>query len=149
MSARAMIEREPAYSQAAARLLLDIMRREALGFLDMAVGVETQADMGERYADYFAAYIKRAAATWNCWTSSSAASTSPASAPRCARARPAVHLPGPADPLRPLLHPHRRGIRFELPQAFFMRVAMGLAINEIDREERAIEFYELLSSSTS
>ena len=38
------------------------------------------------------------------------------------------------------------GIRFELPQAFFMRVAMGLAINEIDREERAIEFYELLSS---
>ncbi|OOY87792.1 ribonucleoside-diphosphate reductase subunit alpha, partial [Solemya velum gill symbiont] len=38
------------------------------------------------------------------------------------------------------------GTRFELPQAFFMRVAMGLAINEIDREERAIEFYRLLSS---
>ncbi len=38
------------------------------------------------------------------------------------------------------------GVRFELPQAFFMRVAMGLAINEIDRESRAIEFYELLSS---
>ncbi|MGB7551562.1 MAG: ribonucleoside-diphosphate reductase subunit alpha, partial [Chromatiaceae bacterium] len=37
------------------------------------------------------------------------------------------------------------GLRFELPQAFFMRVAMGLAINEIDREERAIEFYDLLS----
>ena len=38
------------------------------------------------------------------------------------------------------------GVRFELPQAFFMRVAMGLAINELDREARAIEFYELLSS---
>ncbi|MBA1333289.1 hypothetical protein QQ73_20325, partial [Candidatus Endoriftia persephone str. Guaymas] len=38
------------------------------------------------------------------------------------------------------------GTRFELPQAFFMRVAMGLAINEIDREGRAIEFYNLLSS---
>jgi len=36
--------------------------------------------------------------------------------------------------------------RIELPQAFFMRVAMGLALNEIDKEEKAIEFYELLSS---
>ncbi|MGB5464577.1 MAG: ribonucleoside-diphosphate reductase subunit alpha, partial [Sedimenticolaceae bacterium] len=41
---------------------------------------------------------------------------------------------------------HSKGTRFELPQAFFMRVAMGLAINEIDREGRAIEFYNLLSS---
>ena len=36
--------------------------------------------------------------------------------------------------------------RIELPQAFFMRVAMGLALNEIDREERAIEFYDVLST---
>lgn len=41
---------------------------------------------------------------------------------------------------------HTRGKRFELPQAFFMRVAMGLAVREIDREARAIEFYDLLSS---
>jgi ribonucleoside-diphosphate reductase alpha chain len=41
---------------------------------------------------------------------------------------------------------HHQGRRFELPQAFFMRVAMGLALNEIDREARAIEFYEVLSS---
>ncbi len=41
---------------------------------------------------------------------------------------------------------HQGGIRFELPQAFFMRVAMGLAVREIDRDARAIEFYELLSS---
>jgi ribonucleoside-diphosphate reductase alpha chain len=38
------------------------------------------------------------------------------------------------------------GTRFELPQAFFMRVAMGLALREIDREARAIEFYDLLST---
>ena len=38
------------------------------------------------------------------------------------------------------------GNRIELPQAFFMRVAMGLAMREIDREARAIEFYDLLSS---
>lgn len=41
---------------------------------------------------------------------------------------------------------HKDGIRFELPQLFFMRVAMGLAIQEDDREARAIEFYDLLSS---
>jgi ribonucleoside-diphosphate reductase alpha chain len=41
---------------------------------------------------------------------------------------------------------HVRKTRIEMPQAFFMRVAMGLSLNEIDREARAIEFYEILSS---
>jgi ribonucleoside-diphosphate reductase alpha chain len=41
---------------------------------------------------------------------------------------------------------HVRKSRIELPQAFFMRVAMGLSLNEIDREARAIEFYEVLSN---
>ena len=41
---------------------------------------------------------------------------------------------------------HSEGVRFELPQVFFMRVAMGLASNEDDREQRAIEFYNLISS---
>src|SRR3989475_1067194 len=41
---------------------------------------------------------------------------------------------------------HIHGARIQLPQAFFMRVAMGLALNEIDREKRAIEFYNVLSS---
>ncbi|ESQ14448.1 MAG: ribonucleoside-diphosphate reductase subunit alpha [Thiohalocapsa sp. PB-PSB1] len=146
LSARALIEREPAYSQAAARLLLDTLRREALSLLHMAGGVETQADMHERYADYFIAYIKRAGDL----------ELLDKQLGRYDLAR-----------LGAALHPERDlqftylglqtlydryfihttdGIRFELPQAFFMRVAMGLAINEIDREERAIEFYELLSS---
>lgn len=38
------------------------------------------------------------------------------------------------------------GIRFELPQVFWMRVAMFLAINETDRDDKAIEFYDTLSS---
>jgi len=146
MSARAMIEREPAYSQAAARLLLDILRREALGFLDMAVGVETQADMGERYADYFAAYIQRAGDL----------ELLDKQLGRFDLARLGAALKPERDLQfaylglqtlydRYFIHTDR-GVRFELPQAFFMRVAMGLAINEIDREERAIEFYELLSS---
>ena len=37
-------------------------------------------------------------------------------------------------------------IRYELPQVFFMRVAMGLALNEKNKDQRAIEFYKLLSS---
>ena len=41
---------------------------------------------------------------------------------------------------------HIQGRRIEMPQAFFMRVAMGLALNEIDREARAIEFYNMLST---
>ncbi len=41
---------------------------------------------------------------------------------------------------------HVKKRRIEAPQGFFMRVAMGLALNEADREARAIEFYEVLSS---
>ncbi|MEA3274690.1 MAG: ribonucleoside-diphosphate reductase subunit alpha [Pseudomonadota bacterium] len=146
MSARAMIETEPEYGFVAARLLLDILRREALGFLGLAAGVETQADLAERYSDYFAAYIRRAG-----------------DLELLDRRLAQFDL----DRLGAALKPERDlqftylglqtlydryfihsadGVRFELPQAFFMRVAMGLAINEIDREERAIEFYELLSS---
>ena len=40
---------------------------------------------------------------------------------------------------------HIDGLRMETPQAFWMRVAMGLAINEENKEEKAIEFYDALS----
>jgi ribonucleoside-diphosphate reductase alpha chain len=146
MSARAMIEKDPQYSQVAARLLLDVLRREALGFLGLAVGVETQADLAERYSDYLAAYVKRAADLEHL-------------DPQLAR-YDLARLGAALKPERDLQFTYlglqtlydryfihtADGIRFELPQAFFMRVAMGLAINEIDREARAIEFYELLSS---
>ncbi len=145
MSARAMIEREPAYSQAAARLLLDVLRREALGFLDLGLGVETQADMSERYADYFAAYIRRAGdlelldkQLGRFDLDRLGAALKPQ------RDLELTYLGLQTLYDRYFIHTDR-GVRFELPQAFFMRVAMGLAINEIDREERAIEFYELLS----
>ena len=146
MSARAMIEREPQYSQVAARLLLDLLRREALGFLDMGAGVETQADLAERYPEYLAAYVKRAGDL--------------ELLDRRLGQYDLQRLGAALKPERDLQFTYlglqtlydryfihtAGGIRFELPQAFFMRVAMGLAINEIDREERAIEFYELLSS---
>ena len=41
---------------------------------------------------------------------------------------------------------HSNDVRFELPQLFFMRVSMGLSLHEANKEDRAIEFYNLLSS---
>jgi ribonucleoside-diphosphate reductase alpha chain len=146
MSARTLIDQEPNYSQVAARLLLDILRREALGFLDLDTQVGTQAEMGERYGEYFNHYIKRAVEL-------------ELLDPRLAQ-YDLARLTAAIEPERDLQFTYlglqtlydryfihsESGVRFELPQAFFLRVAMGLAINEIDREARAIEFYNLLSS---
>jgi ribonucleoside-diphosphate reductase alpha chain len=146
MSARTLIEREPQYSQVAARLLLDILRREALGFLDMATGVETQSDLAECYGDYFDAYIKRAADLEHLDHQLGRFDLKRLGAAlRPERDLQFNYLGLQTLYDRYLIHTSN-GIRFELPQAFFMRVAMGLAISEIDRDERAIEFYELFSS---
>jgi ribonucleoside-diphosphate reductase alpha chain len=146
MSARAMIEREPEYGYVAARLLLDILRHEALGFLGMDVGVATQADLQDRYPDYFAAYIKRAGDLELLDRRLGQFDLERLGA----ALRPERDLQFTYLGLQTLYDRYfihsAEGVRFELPQAFFMRVAMGLAINEIDREERAIEFYQLLSS---
>ena len=145
MSARTLIEREPNYSHAAARLLMDMLRREALGFLGLDTTIATQEEMGTRYAEYFATYIKRGAdlelldkqlAQYDLDRLGAAL-------------KPERDLQFTYLGLQTLYDRyfiHSNGSRFELPQAFFMRVAMGLAINEIDREGRAIEFYDLLSS---
>lgn len=146
MSARARIEQDPEYGLVAARLLLDTLRREALGFLGMAVGVETQADLAERYGDYFAAYIKRATDLElldRRLTQYDLERLGTALEPERDLAFAYLGLQTLYD--RYFIH-SAQGVRFELPQAFFMRVAMGLAMNELDREERAIEFYRLLSS---
>ena len=145
MSARTLIEKEPNYSEVAARLLLDILRREALGFLGLDARVDTQADMASRYAEYFGAYVKRAGELElldKRLGQFDLARIGAALRPERDLQFTYLGLQTLYD--RYFIHSH--GTRFELPQAFFMRVAMGLAINEIDREQRAIEFYELLSS---
>jgi ribonucleoside-diphosphate reductase alpha chain len=145
MSARAMIEKEPNYSQVAARLLLAALRREALGFLSMDIEVNTQAEMGKCYGDYFKAYIKQAVEL-----DLLAEPLQQYDVERLAAAlKPERDLQFTYLGLQTLYDRyfiHHHDTRFELPQAFFMRVAMGLAINEIERETRAIEFYNLLSS---
>jgi ribonucleoside-diphosphate reductase alpha chain len=144
MSARTLIETEPNYSEVAARLLLDILRREALGFLGLDTRVDTQQQMGGRYAEYFEAYVKRAGELElldKRLGEYDLARIGAALKPERDLQFTYLGLQTLYD--RYFIHCH--GTRFELPQAFFMRVAMGLAINEIDREQRAIEFYELLS----
>ena len=145
MTARTLIEQEPNYSYASARLLLDILRHEALGFLGMDTGVATQAEMGKQYPKYFKAYIKKAVQL-------------ELLDPRvkqfdldrlAAEIKPERDLQFTYLGLQTLYDRyfiHSDDVRFELPQVFFMRVAMGLAMNEIKREERTIEFYQLLSS---
>jgi ribonucleoside-diphosphate reductase alpha chain len=139
LAARALIEKDPAYSQVTARLLLHTVRREVLG------EEVAQADMAVRYRDYFPSFVRRGV---------EAGLLDPAllqfDLPRLGAALVAGRdLQFGYLGLQTLYDRyflHVGDTRIELPQAFFMRVAMGLALNEIDREARAIEFYELLST---
>ncbi len=146
MSARALIEKEPNYSCVAARLLLDDLRREALSYFEPSGATATQAQMKEQYPAYFRAYIEAAASM----------ELLDQELTRYDLERLGAALKPERDYLftylglqtlydRYFIHTDAQ-VRIELPQAFFMRVAMGLAINELDRETRTIEFYELLSS---
>lgn len=145
MCARVMIEKEPNYTYVAARLLLDTMRTEALSFLGDGFSTATQSEMQQRYPEYFKFYIRRAAELElldNELTRYDLARLGKALKPERDEAFTYLGLQTLYD--RYFIHSDE--MRFELPQAFFMRVAMGLAINEVNREERAIEFYNLLSS---
>jgi ribonucleoside-diphosphate reductase alpha chain len=145
MSGRVLIEKEPQYSQVTAQLLLDALRREALSFVSGHDDGASRAEMQNRYADYFAAYINRAAELELLDTELTRYDLNKLGAAlKTERDRQFTYLG--LQTLYDRYFIHTDGVRFELPQAFFMRVAMGLAINEIDREARAIEFYELLSS---
>ncbi|EDY85324.1 ribonucleoside-diphosphate reductase, alpha subunit, partial [gamma proteobacterium HTCC5015] len=146
MSARTMIEKDPNYSQVSARLLLDSMREEALTFLGDGAPAATQAEMQERYPEYFKHYIARAVELELLdgeMHNFDLERLGQALLPERDQGFTYLGLQTLYD--RYFIHDDS-GVRFELPQAFFMRVAMGLAINEVDREERAIEFYTLLSS---
>ena len=144
MTVRTLVEREPNYSQVTARLLLDALRAEALGFLGIADSA-THHQMAELYAIALPAYaakgIERELLD-----------------PRLGEFD--LSLLGAAidyqrdqqftylglQTLYDRYFIHTDGVRFELPQIFFMRVAMGLAIDEPQKNQRAIEFYQLLSS---
>lgn len=144
MSARVLIEKEPNYSFVAARLLLDDLRSEALSFL----GIKDKAtfdEMSTLYDTYLQAYIERGIKLELLDTKLKSYDLTKLSA----AIKPERDLQFNYLGLQTLYDRyfiHSNGTRFELPQAFFMRVAMGLALNEKDKEKRAIEFYNLLSS---
>ncbi len=145
MSARTLIEKEPNYSYVAARLLLDNLRREALTFIGLRPFKATQAEMAKRYPRYFKDYIRRGvdhALLDNELTRYDLELLGNALKPE--RDQQFTYLG--LQTLYDRYFIHHGGTHFELPQAFFMRVAMGLAINESKREERTIEFYNVLSS---
>src|SRR5690606_14288872 len=140
MAARALIDVDPAYTYVAARLLLDDMIREATTFV---LGQSAGPDVD--YTRYFPAFVERGI---------SLGLLTPE-----LRSFDLARLAGSIRPERDRQFQflglqtlydryvqHSDGTRFELPQAFFMRVAMGLAIREPDRDARAVQFYDVLSS---
>ncbi|TCO21292.1 ribonucleoside-diphosphate reductase class II [Kribbella steppae] len=145
MAARAYVETEPQYSFAASRLLLDQIRREALGRVHGEPRQASQADMTEAYPAYFPEYIRTGIEAGQLDPELAAFDlTRLAAAIRPERDLDFAFLGLQTLYDRYLLHIDK--VRYELPQAFFLRVAMGMALREDDREARAIQFYELLSS---
>ena len=139
LAARTLIEKDPDYTYATARLLLHTIAKEVFG-RETAVDERAAA-----YVDYFPLFIKKGVDNERLDER-----LQQFDLPRLAAALKAerdlkfdyLGLQTLYD--RYFLHVEKT--RIEMPQAFFMRVAMGLSLNEIDREARAIEFYEVLSS---
>ena len=139
LAARTLIEKDPDYTFATARLLLHTIFKEIIGREVLP------AERATAYADYFPQFIKKGVD--NDLLDEKLLQYD---LPRLGAAlKPERDNQFDYLGLQTLYDRyflHVRKTRIELPQAFFMRVAMGLSLNEIDREARAIEFYEVLSS---
>lgn len=145
MATRTLIEKEPNYSYVAARLLLNDLNNEALNFLGYKTDNQT-LNVADLYADILPAYIQRGVELELLDARLQTFDLKKLASAFCDE-RNAQFTYLSLQTLYDRYFIHSRGIRFELPQLFFMRVAMGLAIEEkSNREERAIEFYNLLSS---
>jgi ribonucleoside-diphosphate reductase alpha chain len=139
LAARTLIEKDPDYTFATARLLLHTIFKEIIGREVMPV------DRATAYADYFPQFIKKGVEN-DLLDEKLLQYDLPrlGAALKAERDNQFDYLG--LQTLYDRYFLHVRKTRIELPQAFFMRVAMGLSLNEIDREARAIEFYEVLSS---
>jgi ribonucleoside-diphosphate reductase alpha chain len=139
LAARTLIEKDPDYTYATSRLLMHTIRREILG------EEVNQEQMGEKYPEYFPQFIKKGVDN----------DLLDERLLQFDLTRLGLALKPERDlkfdylglqTLYDRYFLHVRKSRIEMPQAFFMRVAMGLSLNEVDREARAVEFYEVLSS---
>jgi ribonucleoside-diphosphate reductase alpha chain len=139
LASRTLIEKDPDYTYATARLLMHTIRKEVLG------EEVNQEAMAIRYATYFPEFIAKGIQNELLDEKLQQFDL----ARLGAALKPERDLKFDYLGLQTLFDRyflHVRKQRIELPQAFFMRVAMGLSLNETHREERAIEFYEILSS---
>ncbi len=139
LAARTLIEKDPDYTYVTARLLFHTISKEVLG------KEVTQSDMGLAYTEYFPQFIKKGVENELLDEKLLQFDLKRlGGALKAERDLKFDYLGLQTLYDRYFLHVGKS--RIELPQAFFMRVAMGLSLNEIDREARAIEFYEVLSS---
>jgi ribonucleoside-diphosphate reductase alpha chain len=139
LAARTLIEKDPDYTYATSRLLMHTIRKEILG------EEVVQEQMGEKYPEYFPQFIKKGVDNDLLDERLLQFDLKKLGA----ALKPQRDLQFDYLGLQTLYDRyflHVRKSRIEMPQAFFMRVAMGLSLNEINREARAIEFYEVLSS---
>ena len=143
MTARTLVEKEPNYTFVTARILLDNLRTEALTFLNMR-NEATQTEMESMYPEVLETFIKKGIENeilnpelQNMDIKRLGKALKPE------RDKSFTYLG--LQTLYDRYFIHKNSVRYELPQVFFMRVAMGLSLNEENREERAIEFYNLLS----
>lgn len=144
MAARTLIEKEPNYTYVSARLLLDSLRMEALTKLNIKTDA-TFDEMATLYSSYFKTYIGHGINQGLLdvkMADFDLDKLGKALLPQRDMQFTYLSLQTLYD--RYFIHEH--GVRYELPQAFFMRVAMGLAMREKNKEEKAIEFYLLISS---
>ena len=139
LAARTLIEKDPDYTYATARLLLHTIAKEVLG------REVSPAEMASSYAEYFPQFIQKGVANELLDDKLLGYDLARLGAALKAERDLQFDYLG-LQTLYDRYFLHVRKSRIELPQAFFMRVAMGLALNETDREARAIEFYEVLSS---
>ncbi|HHF0572654.1 TPA: ribonucleoside-diphosphate reductase subunit alpha [Legionella anisa] len=144
MAARTLVEKEPNYTYVSARLLLDSLRLEALNKLEIQADA-TFDEMNKLYPAYFKVYVAHGIKQGMLdakMADFDLEKLGKALLPERDMKFSYLSLQTLYD--RYFIHDH--GVRYELPQAFFMRVAMGLAMREKDKDEKAIEFYQLLSS---
>ena len=144
MTARTLVEKEPNYTFVTARILLDNLRTEALSLLEMR-NEATQTDMEKLYPEVLETFIQKGIENEILNPELQNMDIKKLGmALKAERDKNFTYLG--LQTLYDRYFIHKDNVRYELPQVFFMRVAMGLSINEENREERAIEFYNLLSS---
>ena len=144
MTARTLVEKEPNYTFVTARILLDNLRTEALSLLEMR-NEATQTDMEKLYPKVLETFIQKGIENEILNPELQNMDIKKLGmALKAERDKNFTYLG--LQTLYDRYFIHKDNVRYELPQVFFMRVAMGLSINEENREERAIEFYNLLSS---